>query len=377
MPTAYEISGDTDGDGLEDWWEEYYFGNLDQGPDDDPDGDGIVNSDEQAAGTEPYLAIVDITKDNSSGFSVSIHWNAVVGREYSVEFSDSVFGDSMLWTAVQDHFTVVSSGVNEWVDDGTLTGVSPEDVPYRYYKIKVYGPGVGEETYAVDTVGLYWVSVLQGRNLVSTPFEPHIEPLDDNAELDTLIGDALTGSPIKVFSDTIESWDGNNYDRAYYYDDSVTKEWRDWETETAPPPFEFEADKGYWVNVLVFNPPAEICLLGKVSTGDRSIGLVVGRNLCGSAFPKSVSLDDSGLIASGFTGGVVNFFSDNIEWWNPVTGNYDRVWYDTSVSQWKNWDDTPATRSFVPTEGFWVNILAFNPPFTWTCPKPYSQPPND
>lgn len=41
---------DSDGDGLPDWWEMRHFGNLAQGPADDPDGDGFVNHFEFHAG---------------------------------------------------------------------------------------------------------------------------------------------------------------------------------------------------------------------------------------------------------------------------------------------------------------------------------------
>ena len=44
---------DTDGDGLPDSWEMKYFGNLDQGPNDDPDGDGKTNLQEYQDGTDP------------------------------------------------------------------------------------------------------------------------------------------------------------------------------------------------------------------------------------------------------------------------------------------------------------------------------------
>jgi hypothetical protein len=44
---------DTDGDGLPDSWEMQYFGNLAQGPNDDPDGDGFTNLQEYQAGTNP------------------------------------------------------------------------------------------------------------------------------------------------------------------------------------------------------------------------------------------------------------------------------------------------------------------------------------
>ncbi|NIA14185.1 MAG: DUF5011 domain-containing protein [Nitrospiraceae bacterium] len=47
------VSEDSDEDGLSDPWELLYFGNLDQGPDDDPDNDGQTNAAEAANGTDP------------------------------------------------------------------------------------------------------------------------------------------------------------------------------------------------------------------------------------------------------------------------------------------------------------------------------------
>ena len=44
---------DSDGDGLPDWWEMLYFGNLNQGANDDPDGDGITNLQEYLEGRNP------------------------------------------------------------------------------------------------------------------------------------------------------------------------------------------------------------------------------------------------------------------------------------------------------------------------------------
>lgn len=44
---------DSDGDGLPDWWEMQYFGGLQYGANDDPDGDGYTNLEEFNAGTDP------------------------------------------------------------------------------------------------------------------------------------------------------------------------------------------------------------------------------------------------------------------------------------------------------------------------------------
>ena len=47
---------DTDGDGLPDWWEVQFFGlNLNAGRNDDPDGDGISNFVEHKLGTDPTV----------------------------------------------------------------------------------------------------------------------------------------------------------------------------------------------------------------------------------------------------------------------------------------------------------------------------------
>jgi 3-phytase len=46
-------SGDSDGDGLPDSWEERYFGDLDENGAGDPDGDGFTNLEEYAAGSDP------------------------------------------------------------------------------------------------------------------------------------------------------------------------------------------------------------------------------------------------------------------------------------------------------------------------------------
>lgn len=48
-------AADTDGDGLRDAWENEHFGNLDAGPDGDPDGDGLTNLHEQSGGTDPNV----------------------------------------------------------------------------------------------------------------------------------------------------------------------------------------------------------------------------------------------------------------------------------------------------------------------------------
>lgn len=53
------INRDSDHDGLADWWERKYFGDVRQGSGTDSDGDGLTNAQEQELGTNPTLADTD------------------------------------------------------------------------------------------------------------------------------------------------------------------------------------------------------------------------------------------------------------------------------------------------------------------------------
>ena len=69
---------DNDADDLPDWWEMHYFGDLDEGPgDDEPDSDGLVNSNEYAEGTDPTDGDTD---DDGMG-----DWAELVNGEDPIE----------------------------------------------------------------------------------------------------------------------------------------------------------------------------------------------------------------------------------------------------------------------------------------------------
>ena len=64
---------DADHDGLDDNWELAHFGDLAQGPQDDPDRDGYSNLREQIMGTDPNAFNGPFTPDSS-------RWNGALGR---------------------------------------------------------------------------------------------------------------------------------------------------------------------------------------------------------------------------------------------------------------------------------------------------------
>jgi hypothetical protein len=61
VPFIVRNNDDTDGDGLPDWWELLYFGNLNQDPSGDGDGDGLTNQQEYRQGRNPIKgAVLDL-----------------------------------------------------------------------------------------------------------------------------------------------------------------------------------------------------------------------------------------------------------------------------------------------------------------------------
>jgi len=56
---AYLYAADTDGDGLPDAWEQYFFGHLGEVAGGDPDHDGLTNAAEYAENTDPIISDTD------------------------------------------------------------------------------------------------------------------------------------------------------------------------------------------------------------------------------------------------------------------------------------------------------------------------------
>jgi hypothetical protein len=223
-----------------------------------------------------------------------------------------------------------------------------------------------------ETVGMMVVDVLNGRNLVSSPFEPYPEGggILGQSTLDKVVGGQLTGhSAVRSLSDTIETWDAINqrYVRAWY---NTSSGWRDWDVPTNPPQFGHDGDAGYWFNRVLDHPDTTVKLFGKVSAADRAVPVATKRNLVGSCFPVSRSLAESGLVESGFTGhAAVRSLSDTVEFWNSTSSSYERFWYKTGIG-WQPWDVGDPMRDIEPGDAIWVNLPLRTVGFTWTYPVP-------
>lgn len=84
------VDPDVDQDGLSDHWENAFFGNLNQGAADDPDGDGISNLHEFLSGTSPVDARSALRMRSAQvrpGGQHFLEWDSVAGRIYQVQAS--------------------------------------------------------------------------------------------------------------------------------------------------------------------------------------------------------------------------------------------------------------------------------------------------
>jgi len=71
---AASTPNDTDADGLPDAWEMAWFGTLAHGPDDDPDGDSFTNAQERAAGTNPNNPLSNPNDVDADGLPDAWEW---------------------------------------------------------------------------------------------------------------------------------------------------------------------------------------------------------------------------------------------------------------------------------------------------------------
>lgn len=125
---------DTDGDGLPDDWEQFYFKSLAEGPDGDPDHDGATNREEWAARTDPTLASSRL-RILQAGFDADgnarLRFTLAPSCTYIVQTGTGL-GD---WNAAAGELTYPEPGVAEFHEQ-KLT-VPPAAPPTAFYRVVV------------------------------------------------------------------------------------------------------------------------------------------------------------------------------------------------------------------------------------------------
>jgi hypothetical protein len=132
---------DWDQDGLPDQWETRLFGTTSGSPQADSDDDGLTDSAEFIAGTDPRSPesvfrirnVENVTQ--ASGRKVLLEWEGEESRRYEVQWSDGPVSENMTWHRVYNPDIRHSGSLWSWTDDGTRTHVEPEMLPERYYRV--------------------------------------------------------------------------------------------------------------------------------------------------------------------------------------------------------------------------------------------------
>jgi hypothetical protein len=139
-------SHDTDGDGLPDWWESRYCGNVTNALPQSAAANGFNN-------LQCYWLGLDPTNPRSTFKAQAAHqpgtgyplitWNSVGARTYALEYADALHSSGTGFTqALSLTETKVPAGVEStatFVDDYTLTG-GPPGTNGRYYRVRWVGP---------------------------------------------------------------------------------------------------------------------------------------------------------------------------------------------------------------------------------------------
>jgi hypothetical protein len=115
-------------------WRQANFGTIansgDAADGADPDGDGLANAQEFAAGTDPNSAAsaLRVSQIQATGNDLVVSFATVVGKTYSVEWSDTLLNNS--WTVLQSGIAGTGGLVQ-------ITDPNAAAQPKRFYRISV------------------------------------------------------------------------------------------------------------------------------------------------------------------------------------------------------------------------------------------------
>ena len=124
---------DTDADNIPDAWELSHTNTLAALNGGDFDGDGVIDSDEYLAGTDPldindYLRITDFSQSDTADY---VTWPAKAGRSYTLQRVDAL-SSNIVWNVAKPPFLVAGN-----TDYSAKVPLSPTN---RFYRVEAEPP---------------------------------------------------------------------------------------------------------------------------------------------------------------------------------------------------------------------------------------------
>jgi len=136
LSTTMIPNGDTDGDGLPDWWEVLYFGGITNAlASADGDADGQSNVQEFRAGTHPSnaLSVFAVQSFAPASGAYVLQWSSATGRTYAVAASTNLMtgfvsvATNIAATPVMNVYTVFWGGAHS---SYFAVEVEPASIPF-------------------------------------------------------------------------------------------------------------------------------------------------------------------------------------------------------------------------------------------------------
>ncbi|MDX9704027.1 MAG: PKD domain-containing protein [Candidatus Auribacterota bacterium] len=346
----------------------------------DDDGGEASESYNVTIGRIPINLSVEIESDRSA----TILFNGIPGKNYDIYYyeGDIVdYGDIGEWSLLETVYVSDRGICNDAGSPGAdgQWGTSddrpaPCEVPVRYYRVLESGSISSGEPWSSGQIGYYLSCVVvDGRNFIG------------KTGCSQTLNESLDCRFLRIGKDVMMLHDGINIDypknqtleKAFVLDYAGYLFWMDSSAESVVNEDPLFSGAGFMMTLPPGIGPKHVPMAGIIETKDEIlIDLEAGvYTLVSWPYANESSLRDSGLIESGFKGDTRARTADLVYFWNAETQGYDLpVFYFTGTGEWRNYDQSPTTKTLKPGESFLIKLQPSSPCTQWRVQRPYAKP---
>jgi hypothetical protein len=302
--------------------------------------------------------------------TVTVEWKSLQDgqtptRLYDVYRQDGPYTGTGTWT--QFAANVAPAGSTTAVEDDA------SGVTQRFYRVTIAGHT--NDVATPEIVGVQELVLDEGANYIALSTLPGTNTLLSVFGTNQLPQGASesTATTVDIWNQTSQAFLVNN-DR--YWLAMGAGGWKQHNTLATSNGALLDPTKGLIVTIRAGQGAQVVYLTGFVPTSEEVQTVQDnGYTVAASTYPAPVSLEASGLAASGFTGGTSMSKSDNLLFYNPATQLFDiRVWLYSGNGTWRDSSGNPTTRQLQPGEAFLIQRRSRGSNFIWTNPVPYAVP---